>query len=255
MNWVNQSDDPAHRSVASRGMTDRIRVAVQWSGGKDSAHALGRLLADDRYDVRCLVTTVHGEEPVSSVHDLPLAVLQAQATAIGVPLHPVVLAGPGLEDYPDAMRATARRLQEEGVDAVAFGDLEHSGARQHREALFGPLGLSVVEPLWGLTSAECMEAYLRTGIEARTVVVDADVLGREHLGVVLDRAFVDGLPEGCDPCGELGEYHSVVTDAPWFRHPVDLTVDGVEHVERRIGTTDGVRTFRYWQLRVRAVGP
>ena len=227
-------------------MTSPTRLAFHWSGGKDSAHALGRLLADDRHAVRCLVTTVDAATGASTVHGIPPWLLEAQADAIGLPLHTVRLRDPGLADYREAMTAHATTLRDEGIEAVGFGDLHRSGARRHHEALFTPLGLEVVEPLWQMTSHECVAAFLASGIEARIIVVDADVLGREHVGAVLDRELVDALPDGCDPCGELGEYHTVVTDAPYFRGPVPLPQAPVEHVVRRVGTSAGVREFRYW---------
>ncbi len=226
-------------------------IAFQWSGGKDSAHALGRLLLDHRYQVRCLVSTIDRAGSGSTVHGLAERLLRAQARAIGVPLHTVALAGPGLEDYTEVMGDAARRMRAAGIRAVAFGDLDHSGAFDHRVKLFGPAGLSVVEPLAGLTSPECMEDFLQSRIDARIVVVDAAVLGPDHLGAALDRAFVQALPAGCDPCGEFGEYHTFVPYAPYFRRAVTFVVEATECIERRIGTLDGIRSFSYWQLRLR----
>lgn len=230
-------------------MSIAIPVAMQWSGGKDSGHALGRLLADDRYDVRCLVSSVHAETGEASVHDVPAHLLQAQADAIALPLRQVALTGAGLGDYEEAMSGASVGLRGMGIRAVAFGDLDHSGALRYREQLFAPAGLDVVEPLAGMTSRQCIDAYLQARIDAVPVVVNADVLGQDRLGVPLDRAFVDALPDGCDPCGEYGEYHTFVWNAPYFRAPVRFAASSDPHaVERRIGTSDGVRTFRYWRL-------
>jgi len=232
-------------------VTTPIPVAFNWSGGKDSAHALGILLRDDRYELRCLLTTVYGDDAVSSVHEVPVELLRQQAAAIGVRLHTVKLATDDLTDYAEAIAAAAKDLRAEGVRAVAFGDLEHSGALKYREDLFGPLGLTVVEPLWAMTSRECIEAFLQTQIDARVIVVNADVLGPEHLGATLDEAFVHSLPKDCDPCGEFGEFHTFVVNAPYFRHKVEFTAERSEPVKRQIGTSAGVKTFSSWQLRIR----
>jgi uncharacterized protein (TIGR00290 family) len=228
-----------------------VPVAFQWSGGKDSAHALGRLLIDDRYDVRTLVCTVHGPDRLSSVHEVPEQLLRAQAEAIGLPLRIVALADAGLGDYAGAMAEAADHWRSNDIRAVAFGDLDHSGALPHRQEVFGPAGLTVLEPLNGMTSAECMRRFLRSGIDAVTVVVDAAVLGRDHLGRPLDGAFLDALPAGCDPCGEYGEYHTFVRSAPYFQRAVRFTAGRPERLARTIGTTDGPQTFGYWRLRLR----
>lgn len=228
-----------------------VTVALHWSGGKDSAHALGRLLADERYDVRCLLTTIHAARDESTVHGLPTALLRAQAAAVGLPLSVVELDGPGLDGYDSTMELETRHLRAEGVTGFAFGDLKHSNVLQYKQAQFTPLGVEVIEPLWEMTPQECSEDFLASGIEAITVVVDAAVLGREHLGVAVDRAFIDSLPAGCDPSGE---FHTFVWNSPCFRSSVAFAVGDTERIERRIGTTDGVQEFAYWRLNLRAIG-
>jgi len=227
------------------------KVAFQFSGGKDSAHALGRLLTDPRYEVTHLITLFDAATDNCAVHAVPRSLMQAQARAIGLPLLSIDLDADSLDGYGESLERITGELRADGVETLAFGDLEHSGADRHRRELLSPLGIAVVEPLWGMTSAECMEAFLASGIEAVTVVVDAAVLDREHVGRVLDREFVEELPLGCDPCGESGEYHSFVAWAPYFRHRVDWSPGQVTRVERRIGTTEGPKMFAYWQLELR----
>ncbi len=45
-----------------------------------------------------------------------------------------------------------------------------------------------------------------------------------------DRALLDELPPGVDPCGENGEFHTVVVDGPGFSEAVPVTIG--ETVER-----------------------
>lgn len=221
-------------------------VAFHWSGGKDSALALSTLLAPGDVVVDRLVTTIHPERHESTVHGLPVQLLEAQARSLGIPLQTISLPGAGLDGYVEAMRAATGRMRRDGIDAVAFGDLTCSGVRGHKEQQFGPLGVEVLEPLWGLTSRDCIERFLVSGIKAVTVVVDAAVLGRSDVGVRLDRQFVDRLPADADPCGELGEYHSFAYDGPLFRSPVGFSLSAPRHLEREIRTTEGVRRFAYW---------
>jgi diphthamide synthase (EF-2-diphthine--ammonia ligase) len=118
--------------------------------------------------------------------------------------------------------------------------------RRHKEEQFNPLGIEVLEPLWGLTSRECIERFLQSGIRAVTVVVDASVLGKDDVGVRLDGQFVERLPAGTDPCGEFGEYHSFAYDGPLFDWPVGFSLTAPRRLEREIGTTEGMRRYAYW---------
>ncbi len=222
------------------------RVAFHWSGGKDSALGLSTLLAQGNVVVDRLVTTVHPERNESTVHGLPVELLQSQALSVGIRLQTIPLAGAGLDGYVPVMQAAAVQMRREGIDAFAFGDLTCSDVRRHKEEQFGPLGIEVLEPLWGMTSRECIEQFLLSGIRAVTVVVNANVLGKDDVGVRLDRQFIDRLPASVDPCGELGEYHSFAYDGPLFHHPVGFTLTAPRHLEREIGTTEGIRRYAYW---------
>ncbi|HEX4520268.1 MAG TPA: hypothetical protein VH063_11875 [Gaiellaceae bacterium] len=221
-------------------------AAFHWSGGKDSALALSTLLAQDDVLVDRLVTTTHPERRASTVHGLPVELLEAQARSIGIGLQTIPLPGAGLDGYIEVMRAAAIHMRREGIDAFAFGDLTCSDVRRHKEEQFGPLGIAVLEPLWGMTSRECIERFLQSGIRAVTVVVDASVLEKDDVGAQLDRQFIDRLPAGTDPCGEFGEYHSFAYDGPLFHWPIEFSQSAPRRLEREIRTTEGMRRYRYW---------
>jgi uncharacterized protein (TIGR00290 family) len=221
-------------------------AAFHWSGGKDSALALSTLLAQGDVVVDRLVSTIHPERRESTVHGLPVELLEAQARSIGIELQAIPLPGVGLEGYVEVMRVAALQMRREGIDAFAFGDLTCSDVRRHKQDQFGPFGIEVLEPLWGMTSRECIEEFLQSGIQAVTVVVDASVLEKDDVGVRLDRRFIERLPEGADPCGEFGEYHSFAYDGPLFDSPIEFSLSAPRRLEREIGTTDGIRRYAYW---------
>lgn len=222
------------------------RVAFHWSGGKDSALGLSTLLARADLVVDRLVTTTHPERRQSTVHGLPVELLEAQARSIGISLQTIPLPGAGLDGYVDVMRRAAAQMRREGIDAFAFGDLTCSDVRHYKEEQFGPLGIEVLEPLWGMTSRECIEPFLLSGIQAVTVVAEANVLGKHEVGVLVDRQFIDRLPAGADPCGEFGEYHSFAYDGRLFRRPVGFALSAPRRLEREINTTEGMRRYAYW---------
>jgi uncharacterized protein (TIGR00290 family) len=222
------------------------RAAFHWSGGKDSALALSTLLAQGDVVIDRLVSTTHPERRESTVHGLPVELLEAQACSIGIELQTIPLPGVGLDGYVEVMRTTALQMRREGIDAFAFGDLTCSDVRRHKQDQFGPLGIEVLEPLWGMTSCECIEEFLQSGIQAVIVVVDASVLDKDDVGVRLDRRFIERLPEGADPCGEFGEYHSFAYDGPLFDSPIEFSLSAPRRLEREVGTTDGVRRYAYW---------
>jgi diphthamide synthase (EF-2-diphthine--ammonia ligase) len=58
------------------------------------------------------------------------------------------------------------------------------------------------------------------GFRAVTTCVDTHAIDRSFAGRVIDEQFLSELPEGVDPCGENGEFHSFVWDAPIFKTPI-----------------------------------
>ena len=230
---------------------NRLRVAFHWSGGKESTHAVHRLLADDRYALACLVTNVYGPDSLSTVHAIPERLLRAQAAALGVELQTVQLESPELQDYEAKMRTCAKQMRADGIDAFGFGDLDHAGTQHYRIDLCESADLKLVAPLAGMTSEQCADAYLASGIQSIVVVANAAVLGQDALGATIDREFVDTLPAGCDPCGEFGEFHSFAWNSPDFKQPIDFTRGNVDYVQQAIGTDDGEEEFAYWRLNLR----
>ena len=74
---------------------ERIKAVFNWSGGKDSAHALLRAMQSGKYEIVALLTTVNRDTHRSTMHGIPTALLQAQADSIGIPLHIVDLTPKG----------------------------------------------------------------------------------------------------------------------------------------------------------------
>lgn len=101
---------------------EKIKAVFNWSGGKDSAHALWRARQSELYDIVALLTTINRDSQRSTMHGIPLPLLQAQADSIGIPLHIVNLTPQGnLENYAEAMTCAALHFKEQGVTHFIFG--------------------------------------------------------------------------------------------------------------------------------------
>ena len=233
---------------------ERVKAAFNWSGGKDSAHALLRALKSGRYEIVALLTTVNRDTRRSTMHGIPLPLLQAQAASIGIPLHAVDLAPAGtMEDYGAAMARTAERFKRQGVRCFIFGDIFLHDVRTYRERQLAPLGIEVAEPLWGRSSEAVMREFLGTGLKTVVVTAQADLFGPETIGRRIDRAFLDSLPAGTDPNGENGEYHTFCFDGPIFRRPVPFRLGDPFSRSYDVRLDDGsTRTYTYWFARLEA---
>lgn len=231
----------------------RQKTVFNWSGGKDSALALYRLLQDDRYEVVSLLTTVDHETDRSSMHDIPLSLLQRQADSIGLPLYTVnMLTRNGMSDYGDAMLQAVHHFRAQGVTHFAFGDIFLHDVKSYRQEKLAPYGIEVVEPLWDMSSVQVMEAFLASGLQTVIVTTKADLLNATYIGRTLDASLIASLPAGCDPCGELGEYHSFCYAGGMFRYPVSFELEGPQLITKPFKMSDGqLHEFSYWSARLR----
>ena len=218
------------RSVAS----DPPAVWLSWSSGKDCAWALHLLRTGGagvgRVAVTGLLTTVSAEADRVAMHGVRRSLLRAQADAVGLPLQEVELPWPcPNETYAELMGAAVAGAVAQGVTGIAFGDLFLADIRAYREAQLVGSGIEPLFPLWGLDTTELAAEMVANGLRAVTVCTDPTRLPDEFAGRPFDAEFVAALPDEVDPCGENGEFHTFVTDAPGFAAPVAVTVGDVVH--------------------------
>lgn len=208
-----------------------MSVALSWSSGKDAAWAL-HLLRQQGVDVSALVTTITGEFDRVAMHGIRRSVVRRQAALVDLPLVEVDLPWPCSNAmYEFAFSATLAGLKErEGISTIAFGDLYLADVRAYRERMLAPLGLKAEFPLWGIRTDLLAERMLRSGVEAFVAVVDPARVDPRYAGARWDKAMIRSLPPAVDPCGEQGEFHTVITGGPMFTSPFQLYLGEV--VER-----------------------
>jgi uncharacterized protein (TIGR00290 family) len=200
------------------------KLVMAWSGGKDSAAALDVLQRGSDYEVVGLLTTITGEYERISMHGVRVVLLEAQARALGLELHKVVIPSKcNNEIYEQAMGEAVARCEAQGVTAMGFGDLFLEDIREYRERMLQPTGIEPVFPIWGRETGQLAREVMDAGFRATLCCVDPRALDGRFVGRAYDPALLEDLPSGVDPCGENGEFHTLVHDAPNFREPLRIT--------------------------------
>lgn len=218
------------------------RTAISWSGGKDSYLALHR--SASACDVVAMITMFAEDGARSRSHGLRPEVLQAQADRLGLPL----FAGRGSwKTYEEGFRAALGDAMTLGITHVIFGDIMYESNRAFPERVCAAAGLTAVEPLWEEPTAALYREFVATGADARIVTVRDGALDASWLGRRLTLDLLEDIERaGIDPCGEHGEYHTVVLDAPLFRAPIPVTFGeqvlryGCRAVDVEMGVAAGV---------------
>ena len=201
----------------------RPRALVAWSTGKDSAFALHVAREGGEVEVVGLLTTLTSGYGRVSMHGVREDVLDRQADSLGLPCHKVWIPPACVNaDYERAMGEAMADARAEGITRMIFGDLFLADVRAYRERQLEGSGLAPLFPLWGSDTAALAARMVAAGLEATLVCVDPRRLPASFAGRRFDGALVSELPEGVDPCGENGEFHTSVTGGPMFRGPVGV---------------------------------
>lgn len=207
------------------------KVIVSWSSGKDSTLTLIKLLNDPNYEVAGLYTTyLEDEVPFQAT---PIEVVKQQAYLAGLPLVTIQLPEvfPANDVYQSLVVDGLRNSGIE-IEAVAFGDMFCNGIADYRRSYIEPAGWQCVFPLLGRDSKELAKEILDCGIKTLVTTVDTSQLDGGYCGKWYNDEFIAGLPESVDPCGEDGEFHTLVVKAPCFSGELAIGITDCERQER-----------------------
>jgi diphthine-ammonia ligase len=195
-----------------------MRVFISWSGGKDCNYA--RYLAERRgLEVQYLLNMVSEDGKLSWSHNMPTEILEAQAQAIGVPL---IQHRTNQADYEAVYKKAIAELKKQGITGGVFGDIDFEPHREWVTRVCSEAGIEPILPLWGLSQDKIIEDFITSRHKAKVVVTKAELMGEEWLGCTVNRSFIRDLNElrqtkNITPCGEAGEYHTLVIDGPLFK--------------------------------------
>lgn len=207
------------------------KILLSWSSGKDSVWALHLLRQQPDIEVAALLTSFNSAADRVAMHAVRRVLVDTQASRTGIPQWSVDLPWPcSNAQYEERMRGVCQRALAEGITAIAFGDLFLQDIRDYRERQLQGTGLEPLFPGWEIPTTKLARDMIAAGVKAKITCVDPAQVDRTFAGRDFDQALLDSLPPGVDPCGENGEFHTFVYDAPVFSSPIAVSMG--EIVER-----------------------
>lgn len=198
------------------------RSIFNWSSGKDSALALYYAMQNPDIDIKYLFSVINSDTNRIGMHEIPVALLESQAEAIGIPLR--ILSTNFDSSYANCIKNEMKYFRSQNIYTSIFGDIFFNDLRKHRETKCSEVGFNTLFPLWGMSSVEIINNFVSLGFKAVIVSIDESKLSKNLLGKMVDSRFIEEYPQDSDICGENGEYHTFVYDGPIFHHPVDFII-------------------------------
>src|SRR5438046_10385685 len=148
------------------------KAYFNWSGGKDSALALSRVLQDKKFKIEYLVTSMNRFHDRVSMHGVRRVLLEEQAASLQIPLTTIELPEePSMNEYETEMVKKLNCLKQQGITKSIYGDIFLEDLRNYREEKLAAVGIECVFPIWKRDTNDLIHEFVRSGFKAIIVCV------------------------------------------------------------------------------------
>lgn len=208
-------------------------IVMSWSGGKDASFALHKILQEEKYEVKYLLTNIYEPNKRVSMHGVPEELIEAQAKSIGIPLQKMYIKEASDQEYNVKMKEILLSFKQEGITNVAFGDIFLEDLKKYREERLAEVDMLGLFPLWKRNTKELAIEFIALGFKSHICSIDASKIPNHLVGVDFSIDFLNELPKEIDCCGENGEFHSFCYNGPIFNKRVNFKINGIskQHYE------------------------
>ena len=229
--------------------SSKYKTILSWSGGKDSAITLQRLLNDNQYSVERLLVSVNESTKRVSMHGVRVELVKRQAEILGIPITYLKLPeNPSMDEYNSIMEKEMKNLINQGFTHCAFGDIFLEDLKKYREKNLEKVGIKPLFPIWGEDTTQLAYSFIEDGFKAIFVCVDKKKTVSDYTGEIYSKVFLDKILAEIDPCGENGEFHTFVFDGPIFSKPISYQKGEIVDKEYPSPEGEGKMIFRFCDL-------
>jgi len=192
-----------------------------WSGGKDSCFACYKAMQQG-FKIKYLLNFISRESRRGCFHGLDGKLLKFQAGLINIPLVQEEVS-PDMKKYEEEFKCAVSKFINKGINNMVFGDIYLEEHENWIERVCQELRIRALEPLWKNDPEKIIEEFIKSGFQAIIISCKADIMGKEFLGRAIDRDLTKELKaKGICPCGENGEFHTLVIDGPIFKKRIEI---------------------------------
>jgi diphthine-ammonia ligase len=194
--------------------------ACSWSGGKDSCMAFYYAVQNGGVPLSLLTMCIENGNRTRS-HGLAPGIIHAQAASLSISMTTV---NTSWDNYEENFINTLKDLKvSRGIDSAVFGDIDLQEHKDWEDKVCKKAEVTPFLPLWKMDRELILKEFLNVGFKAVIVAVNEKCLDKSFLGRELDYGIISEFKKlNVDPCGENGEYHTVVIDGPLFSKPIEL---------------------------------
>ncbi len=197
-------------------------IISSWSGGKDSCLACYKAMQAG-YKIDYLLNFISKEHKRCCFHGIEAKLLKLQAELVGIPMVQKEVS-PDMKLYEQEFKEAVTALKAKGIETMVFGDIYLLDHASWVERVCKDLKIKPIEPLWEIEPEKIAEEFIGLGFKSIVVSCNAKLLDKSFIGRYVDRDLIKDLKaKKVCPCGENGEFHTLVVDGPIFKKRIDIT--------------------------------
>ncbi len=196
---------------------DDLTVISSWSGCLACYKAMRQ-----GYNVKYLLNFISKEHKRCCFHGVEAKLLKLQADLIGIPLVQKEVTA-DMKEYEKEFKEAVSSLKQEGITRMVFGDIYLDEHKDWVERVCNDVGVRPIEPLWNIPTETLINEFVDFGFKAVVVSCQADKFGKDFVGREVNKFFLEELKSrNICPCGENGEFHTLVVDGPIFKRGIKI---------------------------------
>jgi uncharacterized protein (TIGR00290 family) len=185
-----------------------------------------------------MLTFVSDDASVTMSHCLNPRLVEAQAAALRLPL---IKKRVNWNTYERGFQTALEELKAKGVDTLITGDIDLPEGIAWNRKMCRELGLKLLMPLENVKPDRVVTGFVNAGYRAVIVCVNSSTPASEWLGDAIHVSFLARVrseeARTVHVCGEMGEFHTLVTDGPIFAESIEVIegkpveIDGYSYLD------------------------
>lgn len=196
-----------------------LAAISSWSGGKDSCLACYRAMKQG-YKIKYLLNFISKEYRRCCFHGIEADIIKLQSELMGIPLVQKEVTQ-DMQKYEQEFKSAVSELKD--AEAMIFGDIYLDEHKDWVDRVCGDIKITPIEPLWEDSTTDILEEFINLGFKAVVVSCQADKFDKNFVGRYIDRDLISELKaKNICPCGENGEFHTLVVDGPIFKRKIEI---------------------------------
>ena len=209
-----------------------MKLAVLFSGGKDSCYALYK--ASKEHEITCLLSVISKNPESYMFHTPNIELTKIQAKAMELPLITKTTEGEKELELNDLKLLIQTAVAKYNIEGVVTGALASVYQTTRVQKICSQLGLWCFNPIWQMDQVELLNELKKNKFQTVIVGVFAYPLDDSYLGKKITKEMIDKLIElskkyKINPAGEGGELETFVTNAPMFNKKIKIKKSEIEY--------------------------